>query len=110
MTTGSETPLLVFCTCPDDATAGTVAARLVSQRLAACVTRLPAAVSTYWWKGEVQHDGEVLLLIKTTPARYPALEKALAEVHPYELPEILAVPVNRGLPAYLAWIEESTKS
>ena len=105
-----ETPLMVFCTCPDDAAAETVAAALVSQRLAACVTRLPAAISTYRWKGAVQHDAEVLLLIKTTPARYPALEKKLAEVHPYELPEILAVPVTTGLPAYLTWIEESTTS
>lgn len=110
MTTGPDSPLLVFCTCPDDATAETVAATLVSQRLAACVTRLPAATSTYRWKGEVQHDAEVLLLIKTTPTRYPALEKTLIEVHPYELPEILAVPVTTGLPAYLTWIEESTTS
>ena len=110
MTTGPDTPLLVFCTCPDEAAARTVAATLVSQRLAACVTRLPAATSTYRWQGEVRHEPEVLLLIKTTPAAYPALEKKLVEVHPYELPEILAVPVTRGLPGYLAWIEESTSS
>ncbi len=102
--------LMVFCACPDRASAESIASTLVSKRLAACVTSLPGAISTYRWKGEIRHDTEVLLVAKTTAARYPALEATLVDVHPYELPEILAVPVSKGLPAYVAWIEESTTS
>ncbi len=101
--------LLVFCSVPS-AVADRLARLLVEERLAACVQALPGLRSTYRWEGEVQQDGETLLLIKTTTARYAALERSLAAHHPYELPEILAVDVAAGLPAYLRWLDEETRS
>lgn len=106
MTSNPDDTLLVFCSCPADA-AGRLAAALVEQRLAACVSRVPVQ-STYRWRGEVTDDTEVLLIIKTIRRRYATLEETLLGLHPYELPEILAVPVSAGLPDYLAWVAEST--
>ncbi len=100
--------LLVLSTCPDMATARRLAGVMVERRLAACVNQLPGLGSTYRWEGKVAHEKEVLLLIKTTAERYPALAQTLAELHPYELPEIVAVPVTTGLPGYLAWVAEQT--
>lgn len=99
---------IVFCTCPDTATAGRIAEELVASRLAACVSQLPQLSSTYVWEGHVEHQSEVLLLIKTTALVYSRLESRLREMHPYELPEILAVPVSKGLPEYLSWVYKST--
>jgi periplasmic divalent cation tolerance protein len=96
--------LLALCTCPDEATAARIARVLVDERLAACVNRLPGVHSTYRWQGMVQEDAEVLLLIKTTRARLPALRERLPALHPYELPELIAVEVAGGLPAYLDWV------
>lgn len=107
MNSEPDQTLLIFCSCSADA-AGELASALVEQRLAACVSCLPAR-STYRWQGEVTADDEVLLIIKTVQHRYPALEQSLLELHPYELPEILAVPVSAGLPDYLAWVAESTR-
>ncbi len=98
--------LLCLCTCPDPATAGRIAEALVEERLAACVNLLPGLQSVYRWQGQVQRDAEVLLLVKTTRQRYPALQ---ARLHPYELPELLAVESVAGLPAYLQWVVESTR-
>ena len=100
--------LIVLCTCPDADTGTRLADELVSRRLAACVNRVPGVVSTYVWKGAVNHDDEVLLIIKTTSLAYRKLESTLRDLHPYELPEILAVPVSKGLPDYLAWVYAST--
>ena len=83
---------------------------LIEQRLAACVNILAPCRSVYRWKGAVQHEEEHPMLIKTTAERYPALEKALRECHPYELPEIIAVPIERGLPAYLDWVGAETNT
>jgi periplasmic divalent cation tolerance protein len=96
--------LLVYCTCPDEATAESIAEALVGERLAACVNRLPALTSVYLWRGEVERDTENLLLIKTTSARFEALCERLVELHPYDLPEVIATPVTAGLPAYLEWV------
>ena len=85
-------------------------ARSIEQRVAACVNILAPCKSVYRWKGVVQHDEEHPVLIKTTAERYPALEAAIRAAHPYELPEIIAVPVERGLPAYLAWVDAETKA
>ena len=104
---GSEV-LLVFSNLPDEATARRVAASLVESRLAACVSVLAPCVSTYRWQGAVEHATEVPVLIKTTVQRYAELEVALRAQHPYELPEIVAVPVARGLPAYLDWVSAET--
>src|SRR5258706_9324816 len=101
--------LLVLTNLPDRAAAERLADRVIGERLAACVNILAPCRSVYRWKGAVQHDEEHPLLIKTTQERYPALERALREGHPYELPEIIAVPIERGLPAYLDWVSAETK-
>jgi len=102
--------LLVLTNLPDRAAAERLAALLIEQRLAACVNILAPCRSVYRWKGTVQRDEEHPMLIKTTAERYPALEKALREGHPYELPEIIAVPIERGLPAYLDWVAAETRA
>jgi periplasmic divalent cation tolerance protein len=101
-------PLLVYCTCPDHDTALRIAQALVDQHLAACVNVVPGLTSVYRWQGQRETALEVLLLIKTQQAVYPELEAALLALHPYELPEIIAVPIEAGLPAYLSWIETGT--
>jgi len=98
---------LVLVTCP--ATHAEMLARtLVERRLAACVNILPGVTSVYRWQSAVQTAQETQLLIKTTAARYAALEEAVRELHPYELPEVIAVDIAMGLPAYLNWLRDST--
>ena len=97
------TALLCFTACPDNATAQRIADALVEARLAACVSVLPGMRSTYRWEGAIEHADEVLLLAKTVPEALPALQARIVALHPYELPEVLAVEAA-GLPAYLAWI------
>ena len=104
-----STKLLVLTNLPDRAVAEKLAALLVEKQLAACVNILAPCRSVYRWKDAVQHDEEHPMLIKTTAERYPELEKALRAGHPYELPEIVAVPIERGLPAYLEWVAGETK-
>jgi len=102
--------LLVLTNLPDRASAERLADLLLEQRLAACVNILAPCRSVYRWKGAVQHDDEHPLLIKTSAERYGALEQALRQGHPYELPEIIAVPIEQGLPAYLDWVAAETKA
>ena len=99
--------LILLCTCPNEAAAQTLAAELVTAKLAACVNLVLAISSLYWWQGEVHKDSETLLLAKTTSARYAALETRLQALHPYELPEIIAIPIELGSKAYLQWITDS---
>jgi periplasmic divalent cation tolerance protein len=101
--------VLVFCTCPDESVAERIATALVEERLAACVNRLAGVVSTYRWKGAVQRDSECLLLIKTTIERFAALRERIVALHPYELPEVIAVDIARGLTPYLDWIAAETQ-
>lgn len=101
-------PLLCLSTCPDAETAARIARALVEERLAACVNRLPGVQSTYRWHGEIHDDAEVLLLIKTTRERLGALRERLAELHPYEVPELIAFEIAGGLPAYLEWLADET--
>jgi len=101
--------LLVLTNLPDRAAAERLAETLVEQRLAACVNLLAPCRSVYRWKGELQRDEEHPLLAKTTTERYPALQAAIRAAHPYELPEIIAVPIERGLPEYLKWIAAQTE-
>jgi periplasmic divalent cation tolerance protein len=103
---GSQT-LLVLTTCGDAAEAETLAALLVEQRLAACVNAVGEVTSTYRWQGRVQRDQETLLVIKTTAARFAAVEQAIRANSKYEMPEVLAIPVADGSSAYLDWIRES---
>jgi periplasmic divalent cation tolerance protein len=101
---------LILSTCPDADTAQRLARALVDERLAACVSVLPGIVSTYRWQGQVEQASEVQLLAKTPADRRDALMARLAELHPYELPEILAVEAATGLPAYLAWVAAETRA
>jgi periplasmic divalent cation tolerance protein len=101
--------LLVLTNLPDRESAEKLAALLVEQRLAACVNVLAACSSVYRWNGKIQRDEEHPLLIKTAGDRYPALQAAIRANHPYELPEIIAVPIAHGLPAYLDWVESETR-
>jgi periplasmic divalent cation tolerance protein len=100
--------LLVLTNLPDAATARTLADHLVGERLAACVNILAPCRSVYRWQGAIEDAEEVPLLIKTTAARYAELEAAIHARHPYELPEIVAVPIAQGLPAYLGWVAAAT--
>lgn len=99
---------VVLVTCSSEETAAALATALVEERLAACGNILPGVRSVYRWEGAVQHDAEVLLLLKTVPARVPALGARVRELHAYEVPEVLALPVLGGLQSYLEWIAEST--
>jgi periplasmic divalent cation tolerance protein len=100
--------ILVLCTCPDEAVAVDIARVLVKEGLAACVNRMAPLTSIYQWEGLLCEAPEQLLLIKTTPARYEALEMRLKALHPYEIPEIIALPVVAGSSQYLAWLNAAT--
>lgn len=96
--------LVLLATAPDGPAAETLARTLVTEGLAACVNRVPGVQSTYRWQGAVHDDTEVLLVIKSTAAAYPALERRIRELHPYEVPEVIALPIVRGSQPYLAWL------
>lgn len=102
--------LVVITTLPDEEAARKLAASLVGERLAACVNVLAGCTSIYRWKGAVEEAQEVPVLIKTNYERYPALEAAIRRLHPYEVPEIIALRVVDGLPEYLAWVAAETTS
>jgi periplasmic divalent cation tolerance protein len=99
---------VVFNNCPNSDSAEKIARTLVERRLAACVNIIPGLRSIYTWKGVCESAEEHLLIIKTSNAVYPALEQSMLELHPYELPEIIAVPMATGLPDYLNWIKQAT--
>ncbi len=101
--------LLIFSTFPDADRAHEVGRTLVAERLAACVSVLPGVTSLYVWQGRPEEASEVLTLIKTRREQYPVLEARLRELHPYEVPEIIAVEVTAGLPAYLQWVAAGTE-
>ena len=100
--------LLVLCTCPTGNVADTIATALLEERLAACVNQVSGIRSLYRWKGRVECDDEILLLIKTTTASFSRLEAMIQSRHPHELPEIIGVPLTSGSDAYLDWINTST--
>lgn len=102
------TALIVYCTVPDEDAAGRIAGSLVDEGLAACVSRLPGLVSTYRWQGRTETASEILLLIKTVRPRFEALRERLVALHPYELPEVIAVDVALGHAPYLDWIAAAT--
>ncbi len=101
--------LLVITTLPDRATAERIAEALVTSRTAACVNILAECTSVYRWQEKMERSAEVPLLIKTTKDAYARLEIALRDLHPYEVPEIIALPVSAGLPSYLDWVAQETK-
>ncbi len=101
-------PILIMTTMPDRASAIGLAQVLVDERLAACVNVLADCTSVYRWEGKSETATEVAVFIKTTEQNYPRLEQRIMSVHPYELPELIAVPISGGLPGYLKWIETET--
>jgi periplasmic divalent cation tolerance protein len=101
--------VLVLTSCPNQEVATAISDALVAERLAACVTVLPGARSTYRWKGEVTSDDELVCLIKTSADRIDALLGRLPALHPYEVPEALVLPIERGLVAYLSWVIAETR-
>ena len=101
--------LLVLTNLPDRMSAEALAAALIEARLAACVTILAPCRSVYRWQDTLETSDEIPLLIKTTEARYAALEAAICAQHPYELPEVIAVPITHGLPDYLGWVAAETR-
>lgn len=100
--------LLVLTNCPDEETANAIALAVVEAKLAACVNILPRVQSIYRWQGVVESATEIPLFIKSTAAHYPALEKLITSLHPAEIPEIIALPIAQGLPAYLNWVAAET--
>lgn len=104
----SEPPIVVLTNLPDRAAALALARELIARRLAACVNVLAECTSVYRWQGKVEDATEVPVLIKTRAALYPEVETAIRELHPYELPEIIAVPIGCGLAEYLDWVSGET--
>lgn len=100
--------LLVLTNVPDLVTAQLLARKLVESRLAACVNLLPAVLSIYRWQGEIAEATEITLIIKTTQQHYDQLQQVILELHPYELPEIIATPIVAGHTTYLSWIAAET--
>lgn len=103
-----EQVLLVMANLPDASSAHALARRLVEQKLVACINCLPGVRSVYRWQGVIEEADEVTLLMKTTQANYERLQQAIQASHPYQLPEIVAIPVAAGLPAYLQWVVDET--
>ncbi len=101
--------IVALCTCGSSEEATSLARALVERRLAACVSVVPGMHSTYRWKGAVEEASEWLLLIKTNRSQFEKLEAAVRELHSYELPELIALPVVAGLEAYLRWVDEALK-
>jgi periplasmic divalent cation tolerance protein len=99
--------ILIFCTCPDADEARRIAHELVTCRLAACVNILPSIESIYRWQGQVESAHEVLLLVKTLRERFSELQRRIIQLHSYDTPEIIAVPIADGLEKYLAWVGEN---
>lgn len=108
MSAAEDPVLLVIVNAPDRDTAGKIGRALVEARVAACVNVMSPCTSIYRWQGSVETAEEVPLLVKTAASRYVALEALVRSLHPYELPEIIAVPCGRGLPAYLDWVRAET--
>lgn len=100
----SDQAVVALSTCPDAACAARIATALVEERLVTCVNRVGGVQSTYFWDGRLQDDAEILLIMKTTAARLAQIEVRLEALHPYELPELIAVPVVGGNARYLDWV------
>lgn len=100
-------PLVVLVTAPSEGLALEIGRTLVDERLAACVSVVPGLTSIYQWEGRREETAEALLLIKTRPEGYAALQRRVLELHPYAVPEVLGLPVAEGAPAYVQWVRES---
>ena len=102
-----EKVIIALTTCPESA-GPALADALVAERLAACVNQITGVESTYIWQGAITREREALLVIKTTAARYEDLAARIQALHPYEVPELIVLPVEAGLEAYLAWVRDTT--
>jgi periplasmic divalent cation tolerance protein len=100
--------IVVLCTCPDNTSARQLAQTLLSEKLAACVNLIPQVTSLYYWQGKMEESQEVQLVIKTRRTMFGVLQERLLALHPYEVPEILGLPILCGHPAYLQWVQEQT--
>ena len=103
----AENHIVMLCTVPDRESGERIAAALVEERLAACVNLVPGLISVYRWQGKVEQEPECLLIIKTGVSRFEAVQQRIKALHPYEVPEIIALPISHGDPAYLNWITEN---
>lgn len=97
---------LMLCNCPNEQSAEQIARQLLAQRLAACVNLLPGVKSIYRWQGQLESSMEVTLLIKAPQAQFDAICQTICQLHPYTLPEIIAIPVQQGFAPYLNWVKE----
>jgi periplasmic divalent cation tolerance protein len=105
----SVNQLVILCTVPDRGSGERIARSLVQERLAGCVNLVPGVVSIYRWEGEVKQEDELLLIIKTAAGRFEAVRAAITKLHPYDIPEVIALPIAEGDPKYLAWLTENSK-
>ena len=101
--------LIVLCTFPTVDEARQIGTQLVKSQVAACVNLIPQVESIYPWNGAIQNENEILAVIKTTRNNYAAVEACIRQSHPYEIPEVIALPIERGSAGYLAWISENTR-
>lgn len=101
--------IVILCTCPNQETAEQIASQLVSEKLAACVNLIPGITSIYQWESAVQKETECQLLIKTEHNQFAAIENHLKDNHPYDVPEILALPIVAGHEPYLDWISQNVQ-
>lgn len=108
-TAAADGAVVAYVTVPDKEVAKRIAAELVEAKLAACVNILPGVESVYWWEGKVETDPELLLKVKTRASLVPRLAAAVKATHPYDVPEVIAVPIVGGLPEYLSWLDDSTR-
>ena len=106
-TSGSRRVVVVLVTCPTRTAARRIAALAVERRFAACVNLIPAVESIFRWQGKTTRCRETLLVIKTTAGRFTALKRAILALHPYDVPEVVALPVTMGHPSYLSWVVSS---
>ena len=102
------TPLFVYTTFPDEDSAASVAEHLLKKKLVACANILPAVRSLYIWKGKVQNEGEAVMVLKTTAEQFEAMEKEIVKRHPYDIPAIVALPIETGHEPYLQWVVDQT--
>jgi len=100
--------LIILVTTPSRREAVRIGQAVVKKKLAACANVVSSVTSIFWWKGRIEKSREALVIMKTTPQRYAALSKTVRSMHPYEVPEIIALKVTKGLPRYIAWVHQET--
>jgi periplasmic divalent cation tolerance protein len=105
-----NSPIIILSTTGSEDEASKIAEHLVSSRLAACVNIIPSITSVYRWKGEMNSDREILMIIKTDASRFEEIKTAVRSMHSYETPELIAIPIQQGLQQYLDWITESVSA